>query len=83
VVELAGTCALIVAEGAPARYAPLQEMMAGVCWDRLVDQLTALDLDALGVMFGALHIPAVVDCLTEKHGYRVANARWLMVARAS
>ncbi len=184
VAELARTCALIVAEGAPSRYAPLQEMMAGVRWDRLVDQLTALDLEALGVpvqweyavddqpktgleqakakagdaaaavmlralgrygnplgrlpsldqadehddrwepvgggplgrlfqsqlsrrdaqlvkvltgihagrqrepvtiavVFGALHIPAVVDCLTEKHGYRVANARWLTVARAS
>lgn len=184
VAELAGTCALIVAEGAPSRYAPLQAMMAGVRWDRLVDQLTALDLEALGVpvqweyvlddrpktgleqamakagdaaaavvlrtlgrygnplgrlpsldqadehddrlervgggplgrlfesqlsgrdaqlvkaltaihagrqhepatiavVFGALHIPAVVDCLTEKHGYRVASARWLTVARAS
>ena len=34
------------------------------------------------VVFGAAHIPAVVDYLTEKLGYHVENATWLTVARA-
>lgn len=49
VAALAGECALIVAEGAPSRYAPMQTMMSRVRWDRLVDQLTGLDLESLGV----------------------------------
>src|SRR6266567_466314 len=36
----------------------------------------------IAVVFGAAHIPAVVDYLTEKLGYYVANARWLTVANA-
>jgi hypothetical protein len=100
VAELAGTCALIVAEGAPSRYAPLQEMMAGVRWDRLVDQLTALDLEALGVPVQWEHAvddrpktgleqakakagDAAAAVILRTLGYRVANARWLTVARAS
>ena len=49
VAALAGECDLIVAEGAPSRYAPVQEWMSGIRWDRLVDQMTALDLEGLGV----------------------------------
>jgi hypothetical protein len=49
VEALAGECALIVAEGAPSRYAPMQTVMSKVRWDRLVDQLTSLDLESLGV----------------------------------
>ena len=49
VAALAGECALIVAEGAPSRYAPMQTMMSKVRWDRLVDQLTSLDLESLDV----------------------------------
>jgi hypothetical protein len=36
----------------------------------------------IAVVFGAAHIPAVVDYLTETFGYYVENARWLTVARA-
>jgi len=182
VAALAGECALIVAEGAPSRYAPMQAMMSRVRWDRLVDQLTSLDLESLdvpvqweyvmddrpksgreqakativdsasavllraigrfgsplglpnvdqadehddrwervssgrigralegtmlhrdaqlvqalaaihaerqhqpvkvAVVFGALHIPAAVDYLTEKLRYYVENAAWLTVAHA-
>jgi len=49
VAALAGNCALIVAEGVPSRYAPMQAMMARLRWDRLVDQITSLDLESLGV----------------------------------
>ncbi len=182
VAALAGECALIVAEGVPSRYFPMQALMSTIRWDHLVDQITALDLEGLGVpvqweyvlddrvksgpeqamakvtdsgaavllralgrygspfglpnleqadehddrwerlasgrlgraiqgqinvrdsrlvkalgaihqerqnepieiavVFGAAHIPAVVDYLTEKLGYYVANARWLTVANA-
>jgi hypothetical protein len=34
------------------------------------------------VVFGAAHIPAAVDHLTEKLGYYVGNAMWLTVANA-
>jgi hypothetical protein len=183
VAALAGECALIVAEGIPARYAPMQTLMSSIRWDHLVDQLTSLDLEGLGVpvqwewvvddrvksgreqamakvadsaaavvmralgrygsplggpsleqadehddrwerlltagrlgrafeadtqqrdsqlvralgvihaqrlnepvkvavVFGAAHIPAVVDYLTETFRYYVGNARWLTVAHA-
>jgi hypothetical protein len=36
----------------------------------------------IAVVFGAAHIPAVVDCLTGKNGYCVASSRWLTVAHA-
>ncbi len=49
VAALAGECALIVAEGAPSRYFPMQALMSGIRWDRLVDQITGLDLEGLGV----------------------------------
>ncbi len=49
VAALAGECALIVAEGAPSRYAPMQVLMATLRWDGLVDQITSLDLESLGV----------------------------------
>jgi hypothetical protein len=49
VAALAGECALIVAEGAPSRYYPMQAMMSRIRWDRLVDQITGLDLEGLGV----------------------------------
>jgi hypothetical protein len=45
----AAECDLIVAEGAPSRYAPIHAWMSQFRFDNLVDQLTALDLDALGV----------------------------------
>lgn len=182
VAALAAQCALIVAEGVPSRYTPLQVMMARFRLDRLVDQIDALDLENLGVpvqwewvvedrqktgleqakgkavdaaaavflravgrygspfgvpsleqaddhddrwnpvasgrlgrvidglthgrdaelvkalgvihaerqnepvkiavVFGAAHIPAAVDYLTEKFRYYVQNAEWLMVANA-
>jgi hypothetical protein len=183
VTDLARTCALIVAEGAPSRSAPMQVMMSRMRRDRLVDQLASLDLESLGVpvqwewpvddgpksgleqatsragdaasavllralgrygsplglpsldqsddhddrwgqlgngrigrffegrllhgrdyqlvqaldathaerqhepakiavVFGAAHIPAAVDHLTEKLGYYVENAEWLIVAHA-
>ena len=49
VADRAGACDLIVAEGAPARCAPAQEWMSRIRWDHLVDQMTGLDLEALGV----------------------------------
>ena len=49
VAARAGECDLIVAEGAPSRHYPMQELMARIRWDHLVDQVTALDLEALGV----------------------------------
>lgn len=57
VADLARTSALIVAEGAPSRYAPVQALMARVRWDHLVDQLTALDLEGLGVPVQWEHVP--------------------------
>ena len=47
--EMAGECDLIVAEGVPSRFFPVQAWKAGLRWDHLVDQVTALDLDGLGV----------------------------------
>lgn len=182
VASRARGCQLIVAEGTPSRYAPAQVWMARIRADRLADQLTALDLEALGVplrweetpadpaesparriaervadpvaavalrllgrygsplglpsleqaddhddrwadpgsrlgrifdsavlhqrderlvqvlgelvrdrpewaatiavIYGAAHIPAVVDYLTEQLGYRVDHAEWLIVANA-
>jgi hypothetical protein len=182
VASLAGECALIVAEGVPSRYIPMQAMMSRIRWDHLVDQITSLDREGLGVpvqweyvvddrvkngreqamakvadsaaavvmrtlgrygsplglpsieqadehddrwerlatgwlgramqsemhgrdsklvqalgvihqerqhepvkvavVFGAAHIPAVVDYLTEKLRYYVENANWLIVAHA-
>jgi hypothetical protein len=159
VASLAGECALIVAEGAPSRYHPMQAMMSNFRWDHLVDQITGLDLEGLGVpdsaaavvmrvlgrygsplglpsmeqadehddrwerlaggrlgrpfesqthardsqlvqalgvihaerqneatkvavVFGAAHIPAVVDYLTATFRYYVENAVWLTVAHA-
>lgn len=49
VAARARRCQLIVAEGAPSRFAPAQAWMAQIRRDRLVDQLNALDLEALGV----------------------------------
>ena len=43
VAALARECALIVAEGVPSRYAPIQALMAKLRWDHLVDQTAALD----------------------------------------
>jgi hypothetical protein len=45
----AGECSLIVAEGAPSRYYPVQEWLSKVRLDHLVDQLTGLDLERTGV----------------------------------
>ncbi|MFC6887164.1 hypothetical protein [Actinomadura yumaensis] len=49
VAERVARCALIVAEGAPSGSAPVQERMARLRWDGLVDQSAALDLESLGV----------------------------------
>lgn len=49
VAARARQCQLIVAEGAPSRFAPAQAWMARIRRDRMVDQLNALDLEALGV----------------------------------
>ncbi|MFG2004741.1 hypothetical protein ACGFNU_36870 [Spirillospora sp. NPDC048911] len=45
----AAGCALIVAEGARAGSAPVQERIARLRWDGLIDQTAALDLESLGV----------------------------------
>jgi hypothetical protein len=34
------------------------------------------------VVYGAAHIPAVVDFLSEDYRYRPGNTRWLTVAHA-
>jgi hypothetical protein len=70
---------LIVAEGAPSRYAPMQVLMSSIRWDHLVDQLTSLDLEGLGV---PVQWECVVDYLTETFRYYVENAMWLTVAHA-
>ncbi|MFC5744340.1 hypothetical protein [Actinomadura rugatobispora] len=49
VAARASSCDLIVAEGGPSDGAPMQRRMAGLRWDGLVDQMVALDLEALGV----------------------------------
>ncbi|XVQ06274.1 hypothetical protein ACQP1W_26820 [Spirillospora sp. CA-255316] len=49
VAARASSCDLIVAEGGPGGNAPVQRWMAGLRWDHLVDQMVALDLEALGV----------------------------------
>jgi hypothetical protein len=49
VAAMAGECDLIVAEGAPSRYAPMQRWMSRFRLDDLVDQLDGLDLEALAV----------------------------------
>src|SRR5206468_1052473 len=49
VAALAGDCALIVAEGVPSRYFPMQAMRSRSRRDRLADQITGLDLESLGV----------------------------------
>jgi hypothetical protein len=49
VEAMAGTCDLIVAEGMPSGYAPMQEWMSKIRLDRLVDQMTGLDLERTGV----------------------------------
>jgi hypothetical protein len=36
----------------------------------------------VAVVFGAAHIPAVVDHLTGQFGYYVGDASWLAVAHA-
>ena len=36
----------------------------------------------VAVVYGAAHIPAVVDFLSERYRYRPGNARWLTVAHA-
>jgi hypothetical protein len=45
----AGQCDLIVAEGTPSRYFPVQEWMSKIRLDHLVDQMTGLDLEGTGV----------------------------------
>jgi hypothetical protein len=45
----AGRCDLIVAEGVPSRYFPVQEWMSKIRLDRLVDQINGLDLERTGV----------------------------------
>jgi hypothetical protein len=45
----AGKCALIVAEGAPPGFSPVQERMSKIRKDHLVDQMTGLDLERTGV----------------------------------
>jgi hypothetical protein len=57
VAARAGECDLIVAEGAPSRYAPVQAWMAQFRHDELVDQITALDLERLGVPVSWEHDP--------------------------
>ena len=56
---------------------------------RLVTTLDAIHAERqhepvkIAVVFGAAHIPAVVDHLTEKYRYYVGDAAWLTVAHAS
>jgi hypothetical protein len=49
VADRARSCQLIVAEGLPAKYAPVHEWVARHRWGPLVDQVTALHLETLGV----------------------------------
>lgn len=50
VAARARLCQLIVAEGIPSRFVPVQEWMAAQHrWDHLVDELTGLRLESLGV----------------------------------
>lgn len=55
---------------------------------RLVQALGAIHRERCGepikvaVVYGATHIPAVVDFLSESYRYRPGNARWLTVAHA-
>lgn len=58
VTRRAADCDLIIAEGAPSRYAPAQAWLAGLRSDKLVDQLVALDLEATGVPVQWEFVPA-------------------------
>ncbi|MEW2353876.1 hypothetical protein [Spirillospora sp. NPDC029432] len=49
VAARASECALIVAEGGPAGTMPVQERLAKLRHDHLVDQIHGLDLESLGV----------------------------------
>ena len=49
VAARARQCQLILAEGVPSRFAPAQVWMSRIRRDHLVDQITALDLETLGV----------------------------------
>jgi len=49
VAARARLCQLIVAEGVPSKFTPAQEWMAQHSWGHLVDQLTGLRLESLGV----------------------------------
>lgn len=49
VAARARRCDLIVAEGLPSRYVPVQKWVSTLRFDSLVDQTTALDLEHLGV----------------------------------
>ncbi|MFI0352715.1 hypothetical protein [Actinomadura sp. 9N407] len=49
VAARASGCAVIVAEGTPTGTLPMQERMARLRYDRLVDQIHGLDLESLGV----------------------------------
>jgi hypothetical protein len=53
----AGECDLIVAEGAPSGYAPVQEWMSKIRLDHLVDQMTAVVLRVLGRYGSPLGLP--------------------------
>jgi hypothetical protein len=57
VADGAGECDIILAEGAPSHYAPIQAWMSKFRHDGLVDQLTALDLEKLGVPVWWEHQP--------------------------
>jgi hypothetical protein len=49
VAARARLCQIIVAEGVPSKYVPVQEWMARYRWDHLVDQIVGLHLETLGV----------------------------------
>lgn len=49
VAARARLCQLVVAEGVPSRFTPMQEWMARQRWGHLVDQLTGLRIESLGV----------------------------------
>jgi hypothetical protein len=59
-------CAIIVAEGVATGFTPVQDRMARIRFDHLVDQNVALDLDALGIPVFWEHTPRPPESRKER-----------------
>jgi hypothetical protein len=59
-------CAIIVAEGSPMGSAPMQERMSRIRFDDRVDQIVALDLDALAIPVFWEHTPRPPESRKER-----------------